>query len=254
MSPAEIELMASVEGKHWWYRGLRDALGRTLLRPRVGMPARPRILDAGCGTGENLRFIKDLLNPAYAGGFDLSPVAVNHCRAKVSGADIYQSDIRAPEIRADNLDLVLSCDVLSIAGINESNAGLLRIVEHMRSGGVMILNLPAYAWLRSRHDVATDTRDRVTAAQVRRLLQRLGLSVELVTYRVFSLLPAIVLARLPSMLRPNRRPAAQGSDLKLTPRWIDPVLYAILHTENLLAMHGMKFPWGSSVYAVARKP
>ena len=49
----------------------------------------------------------------------------------------------------------------------------------------MILNLPAYAWLRSRHDVATDTRDRVTAGQVRRLLQRLGLSIELVTYRYF---------------------------------------------------------------------
>ena len=195
MSPAEIELMASVEGKHWWYRGLRNALGRTLLEPRGGIPVHPKILDAGCGTGENLRFIKDLLNPAYAGGFDLSPVAVNYCRAKVPGADIYQSDIRDPEIRRRELDLILSCDVLSIAGLEESGAGLSRLVESIRSGGVMILNLPAYTWLRSNHDVATDTRDRVTAAQVRRLLQRLGLSVELVTYRVFSLLPAIVLRR-----------------------------------------------------------
>ena len=56
------------------------------------------------------------------------------------------------------------------------------------------------------------------------------------------------------MLRPSRRAAARGSDLKLTPSWIDPVLYAILHTENAFVMHGMKFPWGSSVYAVARKP
>jgi SAM-dependent methyltransferase len=254
MSPAEIELMASVEGGHWWYLGLRDALGRTLLGPRAEMPARAKVLDAGCGSGENLRFIKDLLNPAYAGGFDLSPVAVNLCRAKIPGADIYQSDIRNPEIRVDDLDLVLSCDVLSIAGIEESGAGLSRLVAHLRSGGMMILNLPAYAWLRSHHDAATDTRDRVTTAQVRRLLRWLGLSIELVTYRVFSLLPAIVLARLPSMLRPGRRTAVRGSDLKLTPRWIDPVFYAVLQAENALTMHGMKFPWGSSVYAVARKP
>jgi hypothetical protein len=180
-------------------------------------------------------------------------VAVDICRRKVPCADIYQSDIRDPEIRVDDLDLVLSCDVLSIAGIEDSSAGLSRLVGHMRSGGMMILNLPAYAWLRSRHDVATHTRDRVTAADVRRLLRRLGLSIELVTYRLFSLLPAIVLARLPSMLRPSRR-AARGSDLKLTPRWINPVLYAVLHAENALVMHGMTFPWGSSVYAVARKP
>jgi SAM-dependent methyltransferase len=254
MSPAEIELMASVEGEHWWYRGLRDALGRTLRGTLAAIPTSARILDAGCGTGENLRFIKDILNPAYTGGFDLSPVSVEHCRAKVPGADIYQSDIRDPEIRADNLDLVLSCDVLSIAGIEDSMAGLSRIVGAMRSGGAMILNLPAYAWLRSRHDVATDTRDRVTTARVRQLLRRLGLTIELVTYRVFSLLPAIVLARLPSILLSSRRAAVQDSDLKLTPSWIDPVLYAVLQTENALAMHGMKFPWGSSVYAVARKP
>jgi trans-aconitate methyltransferase len=170
MSPAEIELMASVEGDHWWYRGLRDVLGRTLRGPRAQIPARANILDAGCGTGENLRFLKDLLDPAYVGGFDLSPVALDHCRAKVPGADFYQSDIRDPEIRADNLGLVLSCDVLSIAGIDDSSVGLSRMVENMRSGGMMILNLPAYSWLRSRHDVATDTRDRVTASQVRRLL------------------------------------------------------------------------------------
>lgn len=253
MCPAEIELMASVEGEHWWYRGLRDAIGYTLRGHCARIPAGARILDAGCGTGENLKFVKGMLNPVYAGGFDLSPLAVDRCRAKVPGADVYQSDIRDPEIRADELDLVLSCDVMSIAGIDESCAGLSRLVRHLRRGGTLILNLPAFSWLRSRHDVATSTRDRVTTVQVRRLLKGLGLSVEVVTYRVFALLPAIVLARLPSMLVANRR-TADGSDLKLTPRWIDPVLYTILHAENALITRGVRFPWGSSVYAVARKP
>ena len=100
MSPAEIELMASVEVEHWWYRGLRNALGHTLTGPRGGMPARARILDAGCGTGENLRFVKDLLNPSYAVHFYLSPWWSIHRLAKVPGADVYQSDIRYPKIRA----------------------------------------------------------------------------------------------------------------------------------------------------------
>jgi SAM-dependent methyltransferase len=313
MSPAEIELMAAVEGEHWWYRGLRDAIGRTLATPRMRIPAGGRILDAGCGTGATLALLDRLLRPSYAGGFDLSPVAVRLCRAKVLAADVYQSDIRDPEVHVTDLDLVLSCDVASIAGIEESTAGLLRLVGHLRRGGLLVLNLPAYAWLRSRHDVATDTRDRVTAGQVRRLLGRLGLSIELLTYRVFFLFPGIVLARLPSMLRLKRHPAAvdvcssrtrpivtrsvseagrpilanasgyddlsknasssaacsidrredssgprqgpwAGSDLRLAPKWINPLVYPLLAVENALLTRGMRFPWGSSVYAVARKP
>jgi SAM-dependent methyltransferase len=254
MSPAEIELMASVEGEHWWYRGLRNAIGRSVTGPHARIPPRPRILDAGCGSGGNLQFLKRLLQPSYAGGFDLSPLAVRHCRARVPGADVYQSDIRDPEIHADELDLVLSCDVLSIAGIQESADGLARLVERLRRGGLLILNLPAFAWLRSRHDVATSTRDRVTAGQLRRLLARLGLSVEVLSYRLFSLLPALVLVRLPSMLRLKRISAAAGSDLRKAPKWINPLLYPVVHAENALIMQGLRFPWGSSVYAVARRP
>lgn len=257
MSPAEIDLMASVEVDHWWYRGLRDAIGQSLRSSYARIPAAARILDAGCGTGENLKFLKQLLNPAYAGGFDLSPLAVSRSRAKVPGADVYLSDIRDPQIHIEDLDLVLSCDVVSIAGIDDSGAGLSRLVAHMRPGGTMILNLPAFAWLRSRHDVSTCTRERVTVDQVRRLLRGLGLAIEVVSYRVFSLLPAIVLARLPSILLPARDPEGapvRCSDLKLTPRWIDPALFTVLHAENALIVRGMRFPWGSSVYAVARKP
>jgi SAM-dependent methyltransferase len=221
--------------------------------PQAKLPAHPRVLDAGCGTGENLRFLSRLLRPAYTGGFDLSPLAISHTRSKLPEADVYESDIRDPEIRAEDLDIVLSCDVMSIAGIDESFAGLHRMVEGLRRGGLLILNLPAYGWLRSRHDVATSTRDRVTARQLRSLLARLGLSTESIGYRVFSLLPAIVLARLPSMLSAGRRQSG-SSDLRATPPWINSLLYSVLRAENAAASHRVRFPWGSSVYAVARKP
>ena len=99
---------------------------------------------------------------------------MRHCRAKVPAADVYVSDIRDPDVHVADLDLVLSCDVLSIAGIRESLAGMTRLVGRLRRGGLLILNLPAFAWLRSRHDVATDTRDRITARQMRQLLTELG--------------------------------------------------------------------------------
>src|SRR4051812_48972219 len=42
-----------VEDRHWWYRG-RWAVVEALLS-QADLPPRPRILDAGCGTGGNLR-------------------------------------------------------------------------------------------------------------------------------------------------------------------------------------------------------
>lgn len=253
MNPAEIELMASVEGVHWWYRGLRDVIRRTLHTPRFRLPPHASILDAGCGTGENLLFVQRLVQPAYLGGFDRSFRAVSLCRAKVCEADVYVGDLRDPEVHVDHLDLVLSCDALSIAGIADSQAGLARLVERLRRGGLLILNLPAFQWLYSGHDVAIRTRERVTAGQVRRLLLELGLSVELLTYRLFFLFPAIVLARLPSMLRLNSRSRAARSDLKRSPPWINTVLRAILSAENAALIRGVRFPCGSSVYAVGRR-
>ena len=76
MNPGEYAVMAQVEARHWWYRGLRDVLERTLGRPHLALPEHPAVLDAGCGTGENLRLLRDLLDPSYLGGFDLSEEAL----------------------------------------------------------------------------------------------------------------------------------------------------------------------------------
>jgi SAM-dependent methyltransferase len=252
MHPSEIESMSALESTHWWYCGLRDLLQRTLLMPRWRPSPGASVLDAGCGTGENLRLIERLLAPAYLGGFDLSPQAVSLSRTKAGRADLYLSDLRDPEIRAPRLDLILSCDALSIAGLADCRAGLVRMIERLRSGGLLVLHLPAYAWLFSSHDRAIETRDRVSTGQVGELLRTLGLTVELLTYRLFFLFPAVVCARLPSLLGGQRGSAR--SDLKQEPFWLNAALFATLRAENRAIVQGTTFSWGSSVYAVGRRP
>lgn len=253
MDAPEIEHMAQLESQHWWYRGLRDMLRRTLQVPRLRLDSAPNVLDAGCGTGANLRLLQDVLNPAYAGGFDISADAVRFCREKVGdGADVYVSDVRDPAIHVDALDLIISCDVISLSGIDESMEGLRRLIHRLRVGGLFILNLAAFRWMFSSHDVITHTRDRTSVPEVRKVFDQLDLTVEMMTYRVFSLFPAIVMARIPSMLtRPEY--GDSKSDLGRGPRWINKPLAGILCAENLAIAKGIRFPWGSSVYAVGRK-
>jgi SAM-dependent methyltransferase len=256
MHPGEYEVMSRVEADHWWYRGLRDAVARSLRAGHLALPPHPRVLDAGCGTGENLRFLSDLLHPSYLGGFDSAEAALALARKKAEGADVYRNDICDPAIHVDELDLLLSLDVIYIPGAKRAMKGLRHLVARLRQDGLMILNLPAYDWLYSEHDEAVHTSQRFTTGQVASLLDTLGLSVELLTYRLFFLFPAVVVHRLPGIWRARRGSDAQAarSDLHSMPgKRANRILFGILSAENDLIARGIRFPWGSSVFAIGRK-
>lgn len=246
--------MARVEEGHWWYRGLRDVLKRTLCDAKSALPPHPRVLDAGCGTGGNLAALRDWLEPSYVGGFDTSPEALEFARQRVPEADLYSSDVCAPTLHETDLDLVVSLDVIYIPGVARARPGLGRIVEALRPGGLLVLNLPAYEWLFSEHDVAIHTSERYSARRVGSLLEDLGLQQQLLTYRLCLLFPLVVGSRLPSLLR--ARPGDEGahSDLHRVPSEVmNRTLFAALRAENALIARGVRFPFGSSVYAIARK-
>jgi len=254
MNPAEYERMAECEMQHWWYLGLRDALLQTLALRRFALPDRARVLDAGCGTGGNLRVLHDHLHPAYLGGFDLSPLAVASARQRVPEADVYMSDICDPDLHIDSYDLIVSCDVIYIPGAVAAFDGLAKLVRHLRPGGLLIINLPAYDWLYSEHDVALHTSERYTVGRVRKLLVDLGLTVQLATYRLCLLFPGVVLTRAPSILGKKPSRADARSYLHMPTQRLNVVLQWIATCENTAMRYGVRFPWGSSVYAVASKP
>lgn len=245
--------MAEVEDAHFWYRGLRDALARTLTTERLG--PRPRVLDAGCGTGANLRALRDALDPSYLGGFDLSTEALGLARRKAPDADLYRSDVRAPEVRVSGLDLVVCLDVIYVPGVAACFDGLRALVDALAPGGRFALQVPAYDWLYSEHDVAVHGTERYTARGVRALLARLGLEAELVTYRICGLFPIAVLRRLPRILADRKPDPAARSDLHSVPGpRLNEALYRVLATENRLLARGVPLPFGTSVFAVARRP
>jgi len=255
MNPAEYDRMAALEETHWWYVAVRDLFTRLLERPRFALPDRPRVLDAGCGSGAHLQLFQRLLNPSYLGGFDLSSLAVEHARRKNPQADVYQGDLCTPQIRTADLDLLFCCDVLYTTPLEEGAAGLKSLTCALRPGGLLLLHLPAYNWLKSQHDLAVHTRQRFTKTSVRALMEQLGLQLELLSYRMFVLFPAIVARRAPSLLRRRCEDSRNAvSDLSSIPPLMNRVLLTALKAENRVITRGVPFPFGSSIVAVGRKP
>lgn len=69
-----------VEARHWWSLGMRQiegALVRGCVRPR------PRVvLDAGCGTGITLEWLRALGDGQAIFGVELAPQAIAYCRTR----------------------------------------------------------------------------------------------------------------------------------------------------------------------------
>src|SRR5258708_6435351 len=91
--------------REYWTNGWNTVTGSTSSRLA---PARPRRLDAGCGTGRNLVEF-GVLGPAQ--GIDPSEQAVAFCRKR--GLDhVSRARIEELPFEAASFDLLLACDVI----------------------------------------------------------------------------------------------------------------------------------------------
>jgi SAM-dependent methyltransferase len=246
----EFEVMYKAEGRHWWYRGLREMLFR-----RAGLrdPASREwtILDAGCGTGGNLQALRRS-GHIYAQGFDYAEAAVQFCRQR-GLHNVRQASITDIPFPGDEFDLVYSCDVLCDTGTSSQEQALAELYRVTRPGGRLFLNLPAYAFLRSEHDAATDVDRRYTMRQVRAMVETAGFTVERLSHWNATLFPVVAAVRLARKRGKSRDRTEARSDIQVPAPPINRLLTAIVRTESRLT-DWISLPYGSSVLCLARKP
>jgi SAM-dependent methyltransferase len=242
MEDREFVRMALLEDVFWWYRGLRRIV-RTLLEPHLPERRPLRILDAGCGTGGFLREIRDL---GLACGVDVSEQALRLARQRgLTG--LARASVEALPVATASQDVVVSLDVLYHRGVRSEERALAELVRCLRPGGLLLLNLPAYEWLRSAHDEAIHTARRYTRSRVRRLLEAHPLRILKLSHWNTLLLPLAVLVRL---LR--RGSGESDSDVRPLPGWLNTALEQFPYLEARWLRRG-SLPAGLSVVALARK-
>jgi SAM-dependent methyltransferase len=226
-----------MEDGHWWFRGRRAVLWALL--HRAGLPERPRVLDAGCGTGRNLAEFGRL---GTARGVDPSPQAIAFCRRRGLG-DVAEAGLEALPFADGAFDLILATDVLEHVERDDVAASELRRVA--APGALLVVTVPAYRWLWSHHDDSHHHLRRYSAPRLRARLAAAGWRAELLTYFNALLLPPIAVVRLTA--RRRRR-----SDYELTEGPLNRVLELPMRAEAALIERGWRFPAGVSIGAVCR--
>ncbi len=247
MKHEEYERMYRFEDRYWWFVARRHLI-TSLLQTYYPRDGRLHILDIGCGTGAML----DELAPfGPVVGADFSPEALQFCVTRGVGANLARADVRRLPFADASFDVVTAMDI--VEHIDDDKAASCEIFRVLRPGGRLLVTVPAFSSLWSEHDEALHHHRRYTVPRLKDLFQRVGLTVDKVSYTVTTLFPAIWMFRQVSNLLPKQRADGEkNANLIHFSAPVNAALLALSQWETRL-VHRRNLPFGVTVVCIARK-
>jgi SAM-dependent methyltransferase len=248
METPEYQRMREAEEQHWWYAGLHDLVIRWTQREAARLPHPLDILDAGCGTGRLAQLLQPFGNVAAC---DRHPLALA-ATTRRGVQRVFPCDLMTAALEAETYDVITCMDVLYHRAVTATSTVLQNLQRALKPGGLLLVQVPAFECLRGAHDVAVHTRRRFRRRELAHLLHSAGLQLEFSSYRLPLCFVPALLWRQASRHRLAREP--DGSDIaRPCPAGLNHWLLRLLQRENRLLLAGWRLPFGTSLFASARK-
>jgi SAM-dependent methyltransferase len=242
IGPDVYKYMHDLESYHWWFVS-RNYLAAHLINS-FHMPT-PHILDIGCGAGASLAsFMK--LGEAY--GIDISQKAVDFCHKQ----GFINVSLSAPENICfnDKRFDIIACLYLLARAVNPIDA-LLDIRRALKDSGKVIIMVPAFRMLWSRHDNALGHLRRYEKKQLIHDLNEAGLKIDKIGYffflSFFLVAPIRIMRKFFSANKKNK------SDTSTLPPKIINEFLKLLFKMEIAFSDIFSLPFGTTLYAIASK-
>ena len=242
--PDSFQRLAPLEAQHFWFRARNNLIIWALHK---WFPEKGKLMEIGCGTG-----------------FVLSRIEKDFPKLELCGSEIYSDGLKFASERLFRTEL-LQMDALNIPYQGEFDViGLFDTLEHIQQdeavlaqvhralvpGGGLLITVPQHGFLWSYLDEFSGHLRRYERNELTDKVRKSGFRVVAVSSFVFLLLPVLWLTRLRK--RKSDSKFDPGAELKLYPP-LNLALGLVLSLENLLIRMGLRFPWGGSLFLVARK-
>lgn len=238
MHPTEIDRMSQLEERHWWFQG-KQILVESFLGP---LDIEGMSLDVGCGTG---LMLQSLSKRGKACGIDVSEMAVNLCRRKTNAFLVRGTGSQIP-FAEESFDLVTLLDI--IEHTRDDAAVLKEAYRVCKTGGSVLVTVPAFSFLWGSHDVIHHHVKRYRRNELAALGAEAGFTVQRISYTNFFIFLPVLVRRVFS-----RATHSDESDLKEAPFWLNRFLTWLYRLEAAF-LKNHDFPWGVSLLMLLNKP
>lgn len=229
----------------WWMQG-RHTIIRAFMEIAQKMGLTERIMDIGCGSGENL---STLSNYGEVYGVEKSLILSHRAISRKIAHTVINQDFLEIDRPTAPITIFTLFDVLE--HIEDDGKFLKKIPTISEAPHLILISVPACQWLYSPHDVILHHYRRYSRPHLEQLLRDNRYTILKSSYFMFFLFPIVALSRLKERLLAFCTKKQSHINLGQAPEWINPILAGLLRLEAFLSKW-VRFPIGVWLFVLAK--
>ncbi len=244
LGPDEYAYMYEMEQYHWWFVSRNNLIKELIRSLRV---QDPKMLDIGCGTGNNL------INFGTLGtifGLDISSQALAFCAKRGLRDIVVRCPVEKTAFRDKVFDIVTCLEVLE--HLQDPVEALRELRRVLKDTGKIIIAVPAFRTLWSQHDEALCHLRRYRADSLLSDAEEAGLKVEKTGYFFFTSFFIVAPIRILRKFLETKKRRAHSDTTTVPPKLLNEFLKILFAVEAKVSLR-FGLPIGTTLYAVVSK-
>jgi len=230
-----------LEDYYWWFVA-RNNIVLYLTLKFVNLDKEDIVLDFGCGTGGFSTLLNRYFNVV---GLDNSPIAIEFCR-KRGLRSLFLGTIDDFCAKQTLVKAIFALDV--IEHIENDFETIQKLYSLLKTGGYLIVTVPAFGWLWSNHDILHMHRRRYTKRGLKELLENAGFKITFLSYFNFFLFFPAVLKRIIG----RKKKLEETLPVEPVSDFLNKAFRVVFESEKYI-LPLLRFPFGLSIVAIAKK-
>lgn len=243
MKPQFDEQYHLFEKDWWWFIGRRDLISKM---SRIAKSKHGKVLEIGCGSGENSNIFDDDNAGMKYYGVDISSNSIRN--GDNNDKVLIMADAKNIPFRDSTFDIVLFLDVLE--HLENEKFAIRDAYRVLKNDGYLFVLAPAFKFLWNNHDILNQHKRRYSKGELVTKMMCNGFNIVRISYWNFFLFVPVIFTKMIKGIISRQETA----DFVNMPNVLNNMMLTnILKIENYLIEKGLYLPIGVSIFCICMK-